>query len=134
MRISFDFVDTLSTRKMKMLLSIMDRSKVEVFIITSRSEDVCQRNKDLWEEADRLQIPRENVHLTSGMPKGEVCLQLEIDMHFDDMPEEIAYIQAKCPKTMGVLVGTNIWKSMDDLNNFYYEPTPSIQQYSEEFR
>lgn len=129
MKISFDFDSCLSTKRIQQLLSIMDRDRVEVFIITSRDEFV--NNGDLLAVAEGYNI--RNLCFTNGMPKSTVCNQLGIDIHFDDMPDEIAHIQAACPKTLGILVTTNIFGDMNYLNDFFPLPLSSIQYNNPEF-
>ena len=133
MKISFDFDLVLSTRKMQQLLSVIDRNVAQVFIITSRCPDKNVNNRDLWEVAERFQIAPEHVYMTDGSPKAHTCNMLGIDIHLDDMPDEIAKIQELCGKTLGVLVTTNIFLDMNFLNQEFVQPLSNIQQFEEEF-
>ena len=131
MIISFDFDSTLATRKVQQLVHVLDRTKVKVLIITSRSS--ATDNRDLFELAEALGIHHKNIWMTDGAYKAHTCQQLGVDIHFDDMPDEIAKIQELCSKTLGVLVTTNIFVDMDYLQSEFPLSLQNKQQFNAEF-
>lgn len=114
MRISFDFDSTLSLQIIQDMLKCFDREKVEIFIITSRHRKYD--NEDLFQVAEVMNIPEENIFMTDGNYKWSICDQNDIDIHFDDMPDEIMFIQSNSNNTLGVLVTTNIIGDMNFLS------------------
>lgn len=98
LRISFDFDCTLGEniiqRKANLLIKSTEYS--DIFIITARCKD--QANTDVYSIAKRLQIPIANIYFTEGSFKWRKIKELEIDIHFDDVPEECELIikNTKC--------------------------------------
>ena len=130
--VSFDFDSTLATRKMQMLLSVFDRSKVEVFIVTSRcpTSDI-NKNEDLVKVAKAFGIEDDHIICTDGGWKSKTLEQIGADIHFDDMPDEIAMINNECTMTLGALVSKDIWGDLKYLETC--EPVGSIQTDLDEF-
>lgn len=91
MKISFDFDCTLGEAIIQRLASYLLSSKAEIFIITSRGINDHSQT-DLFGVAKRLGIIKENIHFTEGAYKWRKIKELEIDMHFDDVPEECELI------------------------------------------
>ena len=93
LRISFDFDCTLGEdiiqRKASLLINSNEYS--DIFIITARNKGESY-NRDLISVAKRLGIPDENIHYTEGGWKWSKIKELEIDIHFDDVPEECELI------------------------------------------
>jgi hypothetical protein len=94
MRISFDFDCTLGEDiiQKKASLLIASTEYCDVFIITSRNKDVSY-NRDLLSVAKRLGIPEQNIHFTEGDWKWQTIKMLNIDIHYDDVPEECELIR-----------------------------------------
>lgn len=97
MKISFDFDETLSETIFQRLARALADAGVEVHIITSRCDttlpDGRKGNRDIWAIAEYLMIPEERVHFTEGAFKAEIIRLEEIDLHFDDMEDEIHVIR-----------------------------------------
>jgi len=93
LRISFDFDCTLGEdiiqRKASLLIKSSEYS--DIFIITARNKGESY-NRDLLSVAKRLGIPESNIHFTEGAWKWRKIKELEIDIHFDDVPEECELI------------------------------------------
>ena len=93
LKISFDFDctlgETIIQRKAMLLLNSTEPS--DIFIITARCEG-RNHNRDLYSVATRLGIPDENIYFTEGSWKWRKIKELEIDIHFDDVPEECELI------------------------------------------
>lgn len=93
MRISFDFDSTLSEHTMQRFVDIIISSAkcCDVYIITSRCEGMT--NKDLHSIAKKLGINESNIHFTEGAWKWRIIKKLNIDIHYDDVPEECELIK-----------------------------------------
>lgn len=93
LRISFDFDctlgETIIQRKASLLINSSEYS--DIFIITARNKGESY-NRDLLSVAKRLGIPESNIHYTEGSWKWRKIKELEIDIHFDDVPEECELI------------------------------------------
>jgi len=93
LRISFDFDctlgETIIQRKASLLINSTEYS--DIFIITARNKGESY-NRDLLSVAKRLGIPDSNIHYTEGSWKWRKIKELEIDIHFDDVPEECELI------------------------------------------
>ncbi len=96
MRISFDFDCTLGEDIIQKISSSLLKDN-EIFIVTSRCAGLSH-NIDLLNVAKRLGIKDENIHFTEGGWKWRKIKELEIDIHFDDVPEECELIKwnTKC--------------------------------------
>jgi len=73
----------------------------DVWIVTARCDDRKQKpdmalinswNRDLFSVAERLKIPPEKIVMTEGDFKWKTLERLNIDLHFDDVPEEVELI------------------------------------------
>jgi len=64
----------------------------DVYIITARCEGKSH-NRDLYSVAKNLGIPDCNIHFTEGAWKWRKIKELEIDIHYDDVPEECELIK-----------------------------------------
>ena len=99
LRISFDFDctlgETIIQRKASLLINSAEYS--DIFIISARNKGESY-NQDLLSVAKRLGIPDSNIHYTEGGWKWRKIKELEIDIHFDDVPEECELISlnTKC--------------------------------------
>lgn len=98
MKISFDFDCTLSENKIRKLGDIIISSSIissseycDVYIVTARCEK--DYNKDLFSVAEGLGIPKTNIHFTEGDWKWKTIKKLNIDIHYDDVPEECELIK-----------------------------------------
>ncbi len=94
MTISFDFDCTLGEPVIQKLATfILSHADANVLIITARNgsvNDIC--NKDLLKVSKRLGIPEDKIHLTNGAWKWRKVKELNVDIHFDDVPEECELI------------------------------------------
>ena len=102
LKISFDFDSTLSEEWVQnfalALIPIFD-----IWVVTSRSPG-NSHNTDVYKVTDRLGISRENIIFTDGGYKWSSLDHYGINIHFDDMEDEILEINNKS-KCKGVLIG-----------------------------
>lgn len=113
MKISFDFDDTLSTRRVQLFALSCKRKGHDVHIVTSRMSNERAGNPnwndDLYIVADVVEIPKENIHFCNLKPKHEFFLEnSDFDAHLDDDPDDIQGINYHCETTAGVLFVDNI--------------------------
>jgi hypothetical protein len=95
MKISFDFDSCLSEEIIQNLAKIFISSNMcEVFIITSRFNDDFNKNIDILKIADELNIKKENIFYTQSDYKWQIIKKLNINIHFDDMEDEVHLINA----------------------------------------
>jgi len=90
-RVSFDFDGVLSTNQGQDLARLELKRGNTVFIVTKRSP--FKQSKEVFQVADMLGIPRENIHFTNGTWKWKKLNDLQVDKHYDDQDEEITRIQ-----------------------------------------
>ena len=100
-KISFDFDSTLSEKWVQAIAALLI-PVTEVWIVTARAPG--SHNRDLIKIAFDLGIPEERIVFTDGAYKWSVLKHYGIEVHFDDMEDEILEInnQTDCK---GVLVG-----------------------------
>ncbi len=98
MKYSFDFDCTLGEPIIQKLASFLIAGGAELWIITTRCSDTdgrkpeFGRNSSVYSVAKRLGIPKDRIILTEGDFKWKKVKELNIDIHFDDVPEEVEYI------------------------------------------
>lgn len=92
-KISFDFDSTLSEDYVQIICkSFLDKPEMfDVYVVTTRFNDVFHKNLDLFKITDSLNISREKIHFTFGDFKFKKLKELNINIHFDDMPDEILF-------------------------------------------
>ena len=90
MRVSFDFDDTLTTRKGKEALVRRLSAGDVVYIITRRSE---RFKKAVIDFAKGYRIPLYRVIFTGGKMKWESVKRYKIDVHYDNNPDELKLIR-----------------------------------------
>lgn len=91
MKISFDFDDTLSTKKGQELAAQKIAEKNEVWIITARQE---KDSAEVLKIADELSIPHSRVVFTNGKDKWSFVMRHKIDVHYDNNQKQIDKINA----------------------------------------
>ena len=91
MRISFDFDDTLSTKKGQKLAAQKIAENNEVWIITARQS---KDSAEVLKIADELGIPHSRVVFTNGKDKWSFVMRHKIDVHYDNNQEQIDKINA----------------------------------------
>jgi len=111
LRISFDFDSCLSESWVQKLAEILI-PVTEVWIVTSRAPGTSH-NKDLYKIATRLGIPDERIVFTDGAYKWSSLNHLGMEIHFDDMEDEILEINNRSG-CKGILVG------LKDTENLWY--------------
>jgi hypothetical protein len=106
MKVSFDYDGTiLEHSSIQSLAKILVDSGNDVYIITSRSP--LRNNIELTSLANLLGIKPENIYFVDMDAKVNKIKELEIDIHIDDMEEEIKEILKHYPKCIGLQVGRN---------------------------
>lgn len=99
MKISFDYDDTLTTKKgQEMALNELKKGN-DVLILTARQE---KDSAPVYDLAEKLGIAQSNVHFTNGQDKWKYILRLHIDKHIDNNQEQIDKIR-KFTTAEGVL-------------------------------
>ena len=90
MRVSFDYDETLSTAQGQQLakrhLSLGD----EVYIVTARQQG---NGAIVYDMAQKLGIPKQNVYFTGGRDKWQTLKRLRIEQHYDNNREQIDLIK-----------------------------------------
>ena len=108
-KIGLDFDGTLSESWVQEFAKCLS-GVCELWIFTSRSPG-HSHNKDLYKISEMIGIPDERIIFTDGGYKASSLLHYGINIHFDDMEDEILEIN-KEGGCQGVLVGL---KSTEDL-------------------
>ena len=100
MNISFDYDGTLI--HIHHLVEKFQLSGDSVFIVTSRNQN--KEHKELYDDADRLGIKRENIHFTNNEIKLPTIEKLNIQLHFDDDYVEVDEINRYATNCIALLV------------------------------
>ena len=118
-RVSFDFDGTLSRLDVQAYAkSLLDKGYV-VWIVTSRlhekNADNLQWNDDLYEVAEKLGIPKSQIHFMNtwihGDDKSHWLKDQDFVWHLDDDFIEINSVNRECKNTKGISVfGNSTWK------------------------
>lgn len=93
--VSVDFDDTLSTPEGQDLVERLMRVGADIHIITRRNKN---DSGEVYDVADRLGIPHDKIHFTSGKLKWETIKALGITKHIDNSQEEIDAIKENLPE------------------------------------
>lgn len=88
-KVSFDFDDTLSTKRGQTLAKRLITQGKDVYIITRRQESA---SAEVYKVADELGINHSKVHFTNGKMKWETVKRLGIDIHYDNNQQELDLI------------------------------------------
>lgn len=89
MKVSFDFDGTLTNQQGKDLLASHIAKGDEVYIITRRRKSF---NEPVYDLAKEYNIPRNHVIFTNGEMKWKEILRLNIELHYDNNPDELKLI------------------------------------------
>lgn len=114
LKVSFDFDSTLSEDYIQVICkTFLEKPDVfDVYVVTSRHNNLFHRNTDLFKITDQLGIDRSKISFTDGDFKFKTLKVLGIDIHFDDMPDEVLFCFQNDIK--GILV------NFEDLNYIKY--------------
>jgi hypothetical protein len=88
-KVSFDFDDTLSTKRGQTLAKKLITQRKDVYIITRRQESA---SAEVYKVADELGINHSKVHFTNGKMKWKTIKRLGIDIHYDNNQQELDLI------------------------------------------
>ena len=88
-KVSFDFDDTLSTQKGQELATRLMNEGKTIYIVTRRQSSM---GREVYNVADKLNIPHSRVYFTNGKMKWETIKRLKIGTHYDNNQEEIDLI------------------------------------------
>jgi len=122
-KVSFDFDGTLSRVDVQDYAKSLIERGIEVWIVTSRlhekNADNLQWNDDLYEVAEKLGIPKSQIHFMNYNifmdDKSYWLKEHEFIWHLDDDFTEIKSIQRECKNTKGISVfGNSTWKRKCD--------------------
>ena len=100
MRVSFDYDDTLTTRRGKEALVRRLQAGDLVYIITRRSE---RAKTAVIAFAKGYRIPLNRVKFTGGKMKWEEVKRLRIEVHYDNNGRELELIREKTD-AWGILI------------------------------
>ena len=89
-KVSFDFDGTLSQETIQDIAKEKISNGDEVYIITKRSE-----SQNVLDLAEKIGIKKENVVFTNHEPKWSFIKDLGIDIHYDNVSEEVDEIKEK---------------------------------------
>ena len=106
MRVSFDYDETLSTSRGQQLAKRHISLGDDVFIVTARQQS---NGAVVYEMAQKLGIPKENVYFTGGRDKWQMLRRLRIDRHYDNNAEQISLIKENT-EIDAVKFGTDVHK------------------------
>ena len=94
LKVSFDFDGTLTEEPMQKLCAKFKTLGADIFITTSRTKKLMGEfkvdNDDLYQLADKMDIPRQNITFTAYEDK--FLFLDDMDMHFDNDFEEVFLI------------------------------------------
>lgn len=103
MKVSFDFDGTLEHKYVQEIALRNLKVGDEVYIVTSRCKD--NYNEDLFKIAEQLGIKKDNIYFTNGQYKADALRGLGVELHYDDMYDEVNEINVSVNNCMAVLVG-----------------------------
>ena len=83
MKISMDYDSTLSQPTIQELAKFLIAQKNEVWIVTSRM-DKPSWNRDLFNVANQIGIPKTRIYFTNGDYKWKFFKDKDFKFHFDD--------------------------------------------------
>ena len=97
MKVSFDYDDTLSLGFVQSYAELLVTKGVDVWIVTARHEDPHQepehgKNRDIYNTAGKLKIPKERIVFTSTKPKATFFKGTDFIWHLDDRIDELKFI------------------------------------------
>jgi len=114
MKISFDFDGVLTTEKMQQHAQKYIAQGHDVYITTSRRTEEFfnennveinikkgELNKDVFEIAEKIGIPKDHIRFTNFKDKYPILE--DFDIHYDDDPLEIRFIDDYLVNCVGVL-------------------------------
>lgn len=123
-KVSFDFDDTLSTKRGKDLAKKLMSEGDEIYITTRRQE---KDSESVYKVADELGIPHSRVHFTNGKLKWQLLKELGINVHYDNNPDEIKAIQDKSPEIKAIHFGS---MAVENIEPDYDIPDVSSELFS----
>ena len=88
-KMSFDFDDTLSTKRGQETAKRYMDEGYTIYIITARNRS---QSESVYKVADELGIPHSRVYFTSGTDKWHLIKRLGIGIHYDNNAEQIRLI------------------------------------------
>jgi hypothetical protein len=89
-KVSFDFDDTLSTKRGQDIAKRLISEGKTVYIVTRRQETASE---EVYKVAYELGIPKSRVHFTNGELKWKTIKRLGIDTHYDNNENEVNNIR-----------------------------------------
>jgi hypothetical protein len=85
-KISFDFDDTLSTKKGQEMAKAKMSQGYTVYIVTARQQT---DSAEVLKVADELGIPKSQIYFTNGADKWKLISKLGISEHYDNNKEQV---------------------------------------------
>lgn len=111
-KVSFDFDGTLSQEKIQDIAKEKLSNGDDVYIITKRSE-----SQNVLDLAEKIGIKKENVIFTNHEPKWSFIKDLGIDIHYDNVSDEVDEIKEKTnAEVIKVASNVNYSEVIDDLS------------------
>jgi len=120
MKLSFDFDGTLSRKDVQAFAKQMIEDGHEVWIVTSRFDDVegmaknwnwiPTQNQKLFKVAEELGIPESQIKFTNMIPKIEFLLDKGFAFHLDDDESELFDIFESKDSCKPLNVGHSDWE------------------------
>lgn len=89
MKVSFDYDGTLTNQQGLDLLQSHIAQGDEVYIITRRRKSF---DEPVYQLAKQYGIPKARVYFTNGEMKWKTILELGIELHYDNNPDELELI------------------------------------------
>ena len=97
--ISIDFDDTLNTERGRKLAEKLLNEGNVLHIITRRNKS---QSGEVYDIAEELGIPKEDVHFTEGKLKWDMIKKLGIKQHIDNSEDEISAIKENLPDVKAI--------------------------------
>ena len=95
MKVSFDFDGTLQLDKIQKIAKALIDNGHDVWIITTRSNESCHNNEDMFFVCGQVGIPLTKIIFVPNSFKVHKFIENKFDLHFDDGWDEIEEINKK---------------------------------------
>jgi hypothetical protein len=123
-KISFDYdgttddhffgnINTLKEKIQELIVTFIEEGH-EVNIVTRRYGEGTEEHVKVFETAEKLGIPKENVYFTNRSWKFHKLNELKVDYHIDDDETDIFNIKMYCTNTVG-----HLFNGEDSIRSFH---------------
>lgn len=120
MKVSFDFVNTLSEKELQDFCKELVLQGHDIFIVTARISDseaiksnwhwIPRQNQQLYSIAEECGVPKENIIFTAYVDKIDYLESKNFIFHIDDDMDEINLIEESNDPCKGIFTYDTNWK------------------------